>query len=76
MGIISKENANSESIFKHLCDQMKKLSAGVISVDEAKGQATLAKQANNILRFELDRAKYVDKFGQENLRNIEDDKDK
>jgi len=71
MALVSKTKATSENIFKHLCDQMDKLGVKAITVDEAKAQATLSKQANNLLRYELDRAKYIDKFGDENLRNIE-----
>lgn len=70
MTLISKEEANSKAIFKHLCDQMHKLSAKVITVDEAKAQANLAKQANNILKYELERAKTIQKHGK-NLRDIE-----
>lgn len=72
MGLISKEAANSKAIFKHLCDQMHKLSAKQISVDEAKAQANMAKQANNILKHELERAKTVAKYADE-FRDIEDE---
>jgi hypothetical protein len=64
MGIISKKTASSKSIFEHLCDQMDKLNMKVISVEEAKAQAHLAKQANNILKYELDRAIAFAKFGE------------
>lgn len=63
---ISHENANTKSIFDHLCDQMNKLDAKTITVEDAKAQANLAKQANNVLRYELDRAVAFAKFG-ENL---------
>jgi signal transduction histidine kinase len=63
MGLISKTNASSKAIFEHLCDQMNKLNAKVITVDEAKEQSNLSKQANNILRYELDRAIATAKFG-------------
>jgi len=60
-------------IFSHLCDQMKKLSSNVISVEEAKAQANLSKQANNLLKYELDRAVAVAKYGEElNIREIEE----
>lgn len=36
---------------------MERLSQKKITVDEAKGQAALAKQANNLLRYEIDRVK-------------------
>ena len=76
MSIISKNQANTEQIFKHLCDQMDKLNMKVVSVEEAKAQANLSKQANNILRYELDRAKFIEKYGKENLRQIEDENKK
>jgi hypothetical protein len=66
MGLVSKEKASTKAIFEHLCDQMSKLNAKVISVEEAKAQSNLAKHANNIKRYELDvslaKSKYGDKF--------------
>lgn len=44
---------------------MDKLNAKVINVEEAKAQANLAKQANNLLKYELDKAVARCKF--ENL---------
>ena len=41
---------NNKSMLAFLFDQMEKLNAKEISVDEAKAQANLAKQANNSLR--------------------------
>jgi hypothetical protein len=49
--------STNKDLFRHICEQMEKLAAKKISVDEAKGQAALAKQANNLLRYELDRVK-------------------
>ena len=54
--------ANTENLLKHLFDQMEKLDAGVIKVEEAKTQAALAKQANNVLKYELDRAATISKY--------------
>ncbi len=65
------EKANSKSIFKHLFSEMKRLKNGEISVDEAKSQAHLARQANNVLKYELDRAKTVAEFPG-TIREIED----
>ena len=59
----STSKANTKMIFAHLCDQMKKLSAGAISVEEAKGQANLAKQATNLLNYELSKSIAVAKWG-------------
>jgi hypothetical protein len=63
MDQLNNSNASSKSIFEHLCDQMQKLNAKQISVEEAKAQSNLAKQANNVLRYELDRAIAFSKFG-------------
>jgi len=72
MGLISKNAASTKSIFAHLCDQMDKLNAKVISVEEAKAQANMAKQANNLLKYELDRANSIARFGEElQIRDIE-----
>jgi hypothetical protein len=69
----STKAPNTKTIFAHLCDQMHKLSAGVVSVEEAKAQSNLAKQANNVLKYELDRATSIVKFGEElDIRNIEE----
>lgn len=65
MGLVSKKQSTSKSIFEHLCNQMDKLNSKVISVEEAKAQANLAKQANNITKYELDKAIAKAKFGEE-----------
>ena len=43
---------NSKSLFTFICDQMDKLQEASITVEQAKAQANLAKQANNILKYE------------------------
>ena len=48
---------NNKSLLHFIFDQMEKLDSGVIDVEKAKAQANLSKQANNALRYELDRAK-------------------
>ena len=65
MGLVSKNQANTKAIFKHLCDQMDKLNSKVISVEEAKAQANMAKQANNLLKYELDKAVAIAKYGED-----------
>ena len=72
MGIVSKTHANSKNIFKHLCDQMDKLNMKVINVEEAKAQANLAKQANNLLKYELDKAIAVCKYENILINNIDE----
>jgi len=75
MGLKTNSEANGKMIFAHLCDQMKKLSAKLIDVDEAKAQANLAKQANNLMKHELDRAVATAKYGKDlNIREIEENK--
>ena len=70
---------NSKSLFSFVCQQMDKLDNKQITVEEAREQSNLIKQANNLLKYELDRAKVqmqlsahnaVYKDGT-NLRNIE-----
>ena len=70
---------NNKSLLGFIYDQMEKLDSKEINVDEAKAQAGLAKQANNMMRYELDLAKtrmtlkeHNNKF-QDNieLRNVE-----
>ena len=50
------EPVNSKSLFSFLCNQMEKLDKGEINVEQAKAQANLGKQVNNVLKYELDRA--------------------
>lgn len=49
------KNFNSKTIFDHVCNQMEKLDKKEITIDDAKAQASLLKQANNVLRYELER---------------------
>ena len=53
---------NTKIIFNHLFNQMSKLDSKQISVEEAKAQANLAKQANNILNYELNKSIAKAKF--------------
>lgn len=46
---------NNKSLLHFIFDQMEKLDQNEIDVDQAKAQANLAKQANNSLKYELDR---------------------
>jgi len=48
---------NSKSLLAFVFDQMEKLDKGEIDTQTASEQAKLAKQANNLLKYELDRAK-------------------
>lgn len=48
---------NNKSMIAFLFDQMHKLDTGEINKEQAREQANLAKQVNNSLKYELDRAK-------------------
>jgi len=69
---------NNKSLLHFIFNQMEKLDKKEIEVDEAKTQALLAKQANNALKYELDRANVEMKLAEHNretaridLRNVE-----
>ena len=60
---------NNKSLLCFIYDQMEKLNEGTVTVDEAKAQANLAKQANNIMRYELDLVKTKMKLKEHNKNN-------
>lgn len=60
---------NNSDLLKFVLGQMKKLDNGEIDTEQAKAQANLAKQANNSLRYELDRTSLQLKL---RLNNSED----
>lgn len=69
----SAKNVNTKELLKHAHNTMMLLKAKAISVEEAKAQSNLLKQANNLLRYELDRAIAVQKFDNNlGIRDIED----
>ena len=57
---------NNKSLLHFIFDQMQKLDNNDINVEQAKAQANLAKQANNSLKYELDRAVVKMKVSQHN----------
>ena len=57
---------NNKSMIAFLFGQMEKLDNKEIEVSVAKEQANLAKQVNNGLRYELDRAKILIELRQHN----------
>lgn len=63
------QSKTNKDLFAHICEQMERLGQKKITVDEAKGQAALAKQANNLLRYELDRVKTEMKVREYNEAN-------
>ena len=65
---------NNKSLLHFIFDQMEKLDKNEIDVNTAKAQATMAKQANNALRYELERAKtlvQIDSHNREHGTKIE-----
>lgn len=48
---------NNKSMIAFLFDQMDKLDKDEIDVQKAREQGNLAKQVNNAMKYELDRAK-------------------
>ena len=72
MALTSKKTANSKELFRHSFDLMMLLKQKLVTVEEAKAQANLLKQSNNILRYELDRALAEKKFEGLHIREIED----
>ena len=65
---------NAKSLFHFLCSQMEKLDKKEITVQEAQGQANIAKQLNNLLNYELKRVDTQMKLDQHNFefkKNLE-----
>lgn len=70
---------NSKSLLGFVFEQMEKLDKGIIDNQTAREQSNLVKQANNLLKYELDRAKVRMELTKHNaiykdgvdLRNIE-----
>ena len=60
---VTKVEASVDGLLEHLCVQMELLNDGKISIEQAKAQANLVKQANNIYRYKLDVEKFKAKNG-------------
>ena len=60
---------NNKSLLHFIFDQMEKLDKNEIDVNQAKAQAVLAKQANNSLKYELDRTNTLIKVDTHNREN-------
>ncbi len=50
---------NNKSLLHFIFDQMEKLDQKEIDNNQARSQAQLAKQANNALKYELERAELI-----------------
>jgi hypothetical protein len=69
-----KAPVNTKSLFHFIMNQMEGLSNGTISVEDAKTQANLAKQAHNILKYEIERSQLemeMRKFNMMHGANVE-----
>jgi|GEM_PF-1743545 hypothetical protein len=62
---------NNKSLLAFIFGQMEKLDAKEIDNETAKSQANLSKQANNALKYELDRANTIMKLKQHNKENTD-----
>ncbi len=61
----------SGGLLVHTASIMKKLDEKKIDVDTAKAQASLIKQSNNLLRYELDIRKFDYKIEESNNKKSE-----
>jgi len=57
---------NSKSLLGFVFEQMQKLDEDKITVDVAREQGNLVKQANNLLNYEINRAKVQMKLTEHN----------
>ena len=60
------KTTDTKSLLKFTFGLMEKLDNQEIDVENAKAQGNLIKQANNLLRYELDRSKTLMKIKQHN----------
>ena len=67
----STKQPSAKELFSHAFDMMMLLKSKAISVEEAKAQANLLKQSNNLLKYELDRAVALCKYENMEIRDIE-----
>ena len=71
--IYNMKPINNKSLLHFLYNQMEKLDEKIISVEEAKAQASLAKQVTNVYDHEIKRAKVnleLAKHNKDNDRQI------
>lgn len=67
-----EKERGSKLLASELMKTMSALAEGKIDTDEAKAYASLAKQYSNLLRYELDRAKTIDKIGKHHFLGIDE----
>lgn len=61
----------TKELYTFLSDQMKRLEERVITIEDLKAQASATKQLNNLLKYELDRARTMQKYPEISIREIE-----
>jgi hypothetical protein len=66
------KKVNSKELLKHSFNMMMLLKQKAITVEEAKAHGNLLKQANNLLKYELDRAVAIQKYEGLEIREIEE----
>ncbi len=69
----STTKVNTKTLLRHAFDTMKRLNSKLLTVDEAKAQSGLLKQSNNILKYELDKAKAIVKYENIKINEIEEE---
>jgi hypothetical protein len=69
----STKNVTTKELLRHSFDTMMLLKSKAINTEEAKAQANLLKQSNNLLKYELDRAVSIAKYEGLQIREIEDE---
>jgi hypothetical protein len=65
---------NNKSLLAFIFNQMEKLDSNDITVEQAKAQANLAKQANNSLKYEIELVKVkmeIQDFNNTNVKQVE-----
>lgn len=66
------KSVNSKSLLEFVFNQMDRLDKKEINVQQAREQSNLIKQANNLLRYELDRAKVKIELSNHNRKHKEE----
>ena len=71
MKMSKEQKVTTRELLRHSFSTMISLKTKSISVEEAKAQASLLKQSNNLLKYELDRAIAEQTYEDLDIREIE-----
>lgn len=66
-----EQKVTTRELLRHSFSTMISLKTKSISIEEAKAQASLLKQSNNLLKYELDRAIAEQSYENLDIREIE-----